>query len=78
MDVSGIATVHNDAAARRLAADRGGGAGDKTRCTHPIENIICYYWPLAPYRVGIYLPRGLLSGLGTRCNYPNLSYKMLG
>jgi hypothetical protein len=33
-----------------------GGAGDTTSHTHAIEDIICYSWPLAPYRVGLYLP----------------------
>jgi hypothetical protein len=33
-----------------------GGADDKTRRTHTIEDIICYSWPLAPYRLGLYLP----------------------
>jgi hypothetical protein len=33
-----------------------GGAGDKTRHTHIIEDIICYSWPPASYRVGLYLP----------------------
>jgi hypothetical protein len=55
-----------------------GGAGDKTRRTHTVEDIISYFWPLAPYRVGLYLSQGHLSGFGTRCNYPNLSYKRLG
>jgi hypothetical protein len=55
-----------------------GGVGDKTRHTHVVEDIICYSWPLAFYRVGLYLPQGHLSGLGTRCNYLNLSYKRLG
>jgi hypothetical protein len=55
-----------------------GGAGDKTRCTNAVEDIICYSWPLAPYHVGLYLPQGHLSGLATHCNYPNLSYKRLG
>jgi hypothetical protein len=54
------------------------GAGDKTRRTHAVEDIICYSWLLASYRIGLYLPRGRLSGLGARCNYPNLSYKRLG
>jgi hypothetical protein len=55
-----------------------GGADDKIRRTHDVEDIICYSWPLAPYRVGLYLPRGYMSGLETRCNYPNMSYKRLG
>jgi hypothetical protein len=55
-----------------------GGADDKTKRTHAVEDIICYSWPLVPYRVGLYLPQGHLSGLGTRCNYSNLSYKRLG
>jgi hypothetical protein len=54
------------------------GAGDKTKRTHTVEDIICYSWPLAPYRVGLYLPQGHLSGLGTHYNYPNLSYKRFG
>jgi hypothetical protein len=33
-----------------------GGAGDKTRCTHTVEDIICYSYPLTPYLVGLYLP----------------------
>jgi hypothetical protein len=53
-------------------------AGNKTRRTHTIEDIIFYSWPLTPYRVGLYLPQGHLSGFGTHCNYPNLSYKRLG
>jgi hypothetical protein len=55
-----------------------GGAGDKTKRTHVIEDIICYSWLLTPYRIVLYLPQGHLSGLGARCNYPNLSYKRLG
>jgi hypothetical protein len=32
------------------------GAGDKTRRTHAVEDVIYYSWPLAPYCVGLYLP----------------------
>jgi hypothetical protein len=41
-----------------------GEAGDKIRRTHIVEDIICYSWPLAPYRVRFYLSRDHLSGLG--------------
>jgi hypothetical protein len=33
---------------------------------------------VGPYNLGFYLPQGHLSGLGTHCNYPTLSYKRLG
>jgi hypothetical protein len=68
---SGTATVYRDVV---LLLTECNGAGD----THAVEDIICYSWPLVPYRVGIYLSQGHLSVLGTRCNYPNLSYKRLG
>jgi hypothetical protein len=72
---SGTTTVHRDVVLLLTECD---GADDKTRRTHAVEDIICYSWPLAPYRVGIYLSQGHLSVLGTRCNYLNLSYKRLG
>jgi hypothetical protein len=52
-------------------------AGDKTGRTHVVEDIICYSCLVVPYSIEFYLPRGHLSNLGTRCNYPTLSYKRL-
>jgi hypothetical protein len=31
-------------------------AGDKTGCTHVVEDIICYSWSVVPYNIGFYLP----------------------
>jgi hypothetical protein len=31
-------------------------AGDKTRRTHIVEDIVCYSLPLVPYCKGFYLP----------------------
>jgi hypothetical protein len=45
---------------------------------HTIEDIICYSQPLMSYYIWFYLPRGHLSGLGSQCNYPALSYKRAG
>jgi hypothetical protein len=53
-------------------------AGDKTRCTHTIEDIICYSGPMVSYSIEFYLPRGPLLGIGTHCNYPTFCYKRLG
>jgi hypothetical protein len=33
---------------------------------------------VVPYNIGFDLPRGHLSGFGTHCNCPTLSYKRLG
>jgi hypothetical protein len=46
--------------------------------THAVEDIICYFWPVMPYNIRFFLPRGHLSGLGTHCNCLTLSYKWLG
>jgi hypothetical protein len=52
--------------------------GDKIRCAHIVEDIICYSYLLVPYCIWFYLPRGHLSDLGSHCNYPTLSYKRPG
>jgi hypothetical protein len=39
-------------------------AGDKTRCAHAVEDIICYSYPLVPYCIGFYLPRATCQTLG--------------
>jgi hypothetical protein len=51
---------------------------DKTRRAHTVEDIICYSYPLVPYCIGFYLPRGYLSDLGSHCNCPTLRYKRPG
>jgi hypothetical protein len=50
-----------------------GEAGNKIRRTYAIEDIIYYFWPLAPNHIGFYQSWGHLLGLGTHCNYSNLS-----
>jgi hypothetical protein len=74
----GTATVRSDLTAQRHTADECSVAGDKTRRDHTIQDIICYSWLLLPYCIGFYLPCGHLSGIGSHCNCPALSYKRLG